>query len=274
MKPGVGTAEHTARFLIAAGAALLCVAAQSFAIKGVLILKADNRRMAGDIRWQQASKQYVITAGGVTMTLKPSQVKEIIIDKKPAGFDEAVRAVRAKKYAAALTGLEEIMRTYQMLQWDVPATRYAAEAYLGMKDADKAILLCQKLIRDNPSAAYKGQVASIYWKALVEGKREATLRRILDKAVEEGSRELAALAQVRRGDIDMRNGRFRDALVDGYLRVIVLFAQVKHLVPEALYKAAQCFERLNESANAEEMRKRLLAEFPQSKYSRLVKMGK
>ena len=260
------------QFIAGTGLAVLCLAHNTFAINGTLVKAADGKRMNGDIRYQPASKQYIITANGVSMTLAANQVKEVMVPK-PAGFDAAVRAVQSKQYAAALPKLEEIMNKYKMMQWDVPATRYAAEAQLGMGEAGKAVMLCETLIRDNPAAQYTGEIASIYWQALVESGKTATLRKILESAAKGGDRQLAALAQLRRGDIDMKAGNYKEALVDGYLRTYVFFKQEAQYVPEALYKASQCFEQINESANAEKMRKKLLAEFPDSAYSQKVRSG-
>ena len=245
---------------------LFTAVSQTFAIRGVIV-KTNNERMKGDIRWQQSKKEYLITTGDITLTLKPSQVKEVLV-KKPASFDKAVKDVAAKRYDAALPVLEKIMTGYKMMGWDIKATRYAAEAQLGMKNPAKAIILCETLIRNNPQAAYQGEMAEIYWRALVEGDRKATLRKILAKAIKDGPRELVPLVQIRRADVDMKAGNYKEALVDGYLRTAVFFAENKKYAPEALYKAMECFQQLNEPTNAEKMRKKLLTEFPDSEYNK------
>ena len=246
---------------------LFAAVSQSYAIKGVIVKSANNENMKGDIRWQQSKKEYLITTGGITMTLTPAQVKEVRV-AKPAGFDKAVKDVRAKRYDAALPVLEKIMRDYKMLGWDVKATGYAAEAQLGMKNPAKAIMLCEKLIRNNPQAAYQGEMAEIYWQALVEGDRKATLRKIMAKAIKDGPRELVPLVQIRRADVDMKAGNYKEALVDGYLRTAVFFEDSERYAPEAIYKAMQCFQQLNEPTNAEKMRKKLITDFPNSEYNK------
>jgi len=268
-----GSVESSFHTIVIAGLLLIALAMASPATQGTIIKAIDGQPLSGDIRWRAASKQYVITADGVSMTLSPAQVKEVRVSK-PDDFDQAVAALQNRKYNEALPTFEKIMEEYKMLQWDVPATGHAAAAYLALGNAPKAIALCEMLIRINPPAAYEGDLAAVYWQALINAGREQTLRQILDKSVEEGPRELAALAQIRRGDIDMKNGSFKEALVDGYLRTIVLFDGVKKYVPEALYKAAKCFEQLNETSNAEKMRKRLLEEFPASSYAQMVQTGR
>ncbi len=246
---------------------LFAVVGHSFAINGIVV-KTNNERLKGDIRWQQSKKEYLITGNNnITMTLKPSQIKEVIV-KKPAGFDKAIKDVAARRYDAALPVLTKVMTDYKMMGWDIKATSYAAEAQLGMKNPAKAIILCENLIRNNPQAAYKGKMAEIYWQALVEGDRKATLRKVMAKAIKDGPRELVPLVQIRRADVEMKAGNYKEALVDGYLRTAVFFAENKRYAPEALYKAMECFQQLNEPTNAEKMRKRLLTDFPNSEYNK------
>jgi TolA-binding protein len=72
----------------------------------------------------------------------------------------------------------------------------------------------------------------------------------------------------------MKQGNYKDALLDGYLRTVVLFGDIKPTQPEALYKAAQCFDQLGQGPYAERMRKKLLADFPQDPYAQRVQSGK
>lgn len=255
-------------------ALIMCVmTGNSYAINGVIVKKANNERLRGDIRWQQSQKQYLITIDGITLTLPPEQVAKVIVPK-PDGYDKAVNEVKNKRYDAALPVLDKIMTDYKMLDWDIKAARYAAEAQLGLKNPNKAIIICEKLISNNPQAAYQGDLAAIYWQALVDAGRTATLKKIMSKAIKSGPRELAVLAQVRRADVEMKNGNYKKALVDGYLRTIYFFKNDKKYVAESLYKAILCFQQLNEPANAEKMRKKLMEEFPDSEYSKKISMNK
>lgn len=255
-------------------AVMLCAAvSQTFAIQGTIIKSANKDRTSGDIRWQASSKKYLITTkDGITMTLKPSQVDRVIV-RKPASFDKAKRDVISKRYAAALPALQKIMTSYKMMGWDVQAARYAAEAQLGLKNPAKAISLCETLISNNPKAAYQGELAEIYWRALIEADRKATLRKVMAKAIKEGPRDLVPLIQIRRADVDMKSEKYEDALIDGYLRTVFFFKEDKRYMPEALYKAAQCFDQLNNPAKAEECRKRLTTEFPSSTYGKKIVLG-
>ena len=71
---------------------------------------------------------------------------------------------------------------------------------------------------------------------------------------------LAAILSV----TDVRTSRTKD----GYLRVVILYENVKEIQPEALYKAAKAFDALNQNANAERMRTKLRTKYAQSEYAR------
>jgi tetratricopeptide (TPR) repeat protein len=134
-------------------------------------------------------------------------------------------------------------------------------------------MVCGTVIENNPGAAVVNELAVVYWEALLQTEQYATLDRVLGEAVERGDRALAAAAQVKRGDISRKRGEFEDALVDGYLRTIVFFRQIKQVQPEALYKAAKCFEELGQHSHAEKMRKKLLADFPKDPYTEKIRSG-
>ena len=114
----------------------------------------------------------------------------------------------------------------------------------------------------------------MYWEALVQTEQFTRLEKALTEVIEKSQdRELVAIAQIKRGDMEKKKGDPKKALVDGYLRTVVFFQAVKEVQPEALYKAMKCFEELGQQSYAEKMRNRLLAEYPESSYSQMVKSG-
>ena len=253
--------------------AVFCAMPAFADVKGEIIT-TENRRLKGMIRWMQMSKVYSVTGDNdVVMKIPLKQVADVKVTK-PDGLDEAIALVQNGKYSKGAKKLEEIAEEYRMLQWDMTATRWLVYAYLKDKKAAEAITACDKIVRLKPEAAFTGDLASMYWEALLDADREATLKKILEQAVQRGDRELAAKAQVKRGDIDRKHGNFKDALVDGYLRTIVLFEQVKSVQAEALYKALKCFEELGQMSYAEKMRGRLLNDYADSPYAKMIQAGR
>ena len=78
-------------------------------------------------------------------------------------------------------------------------------------------------------------------------------------------RDLAARAQVLRGDLKRKRRQLEPAVQD-YLRTVILFENIRDVQPEALYKAGETLEELRD-ARAKDLFARLQREYPDSKYA-------
>ncbi len=249
---------------------LLFTSAVHADMDGALVLKADGRRITGKLRWMASTKEYGISDGRVTRRISVRDVAEVLA-RKPASIDPAAKKVAGGNPAPAIPVLEKIMKDYDMLQWDVIAARYLADAYMQQDKASKAALICKKIVNQPLSRQLPFEFMSVYWDALLASDQFGELERALTDAIATGSREVAATAQIKRGDIQKKKGNIQDALIDGYLRTILLFENVKTVQAEALFKAADCFQEIGRHAKAEELRKRLLANYPNSPYTAKLK---
>ena len=228
----------------------------------------------GLIRWSARDKAYVISNKGIELTIKAGDVEEIDINK-PAGYEEAVDQVNKGKPSAAIPVLEKIVKDYKRLQWDKTAGRYLAQAYLDSGKADAAEKTCSDIISIDATAAYKGDLAPAYWSALLALGKTSKLESSLDKAFKVGDRFSSGAALLMRGDMIIKDGNenvdaCRKALVDAYLRVVFLYREERladRLQPEALYKAARCFEKLGQSSRAEQMRSELKRSYATSPWA-------
>ncbi|MFM7504971.1 MAG: tetratricopeptide repeat protein [Rubrivivax sp.] len=257
--------------LLAAGAwTAQPVAAQ---IPGELIKKGTGQRVTGNLSWRSGTKSYDVSGGGIQTTVPLDQVDSVRV-APPAGMEAAIKAVQqGASSGAPVATLEKVVDTYLMLDHDLTAMRWLGEAYLRSGNAKEAVRRFDLVMANRTTADLPAPTVRVYWNVLLAADRSSELRLQLGKAVEEGNRGVVAVAQVLRGDLDMKKQDFRSALVDGYLRTVVLFADVREVQPEALFKAAKCFEELRESQNAEKMRKKLLSEFPDSTYSKQINSG-
>jgi predicted negative regulator of RcsB-dependent stress response len=188
----------------------------------------------------------------------------VTVTTVPAGYNEAVNAVKAGRGDSVIGALEKIVSDYTMLDYDLKAAYWLAEAYIKKGNPAKVVEYCEKVANNNPLALYSGEMALKYWEALLKTDKLPKLESILNEAVAKGNRETAAYAQIMRGDIKMKQGNQKEALVDGYLRVIVMFEDIKEAQPQALAKSIKAFEDIGQVPYAEKMRKRLLSEFADS----------
>ena len=228
-------------------------------------LNTETESITGDIKWHAREKKYVIEKGKITKEFPLADVTALDIPK-PAGFDKAVSQVEGGQAVAAIPTLAKIVADYRMLQWDKPAGRYLALAYLASGKADEAYKACQPIIAEDKASAYSGDLAAAYWQALLKLGKNEQLETLLKKAATSGDRPSSAAALVMRGDIIVSTSndapdKLKDALRDGYLRVVLMYqdAECARERAEACLKAATCFDKLGQSARAEKLRQQAKA---------------
>ncbi len=232
----------------------------------------------GVVRYSLKSKTYFVTKkqNGAVMEVEiaPADVTEMDI-AEPAGWDQAVANVEKGRAAASINYFAGIVKQYNHLQWDLRAARYLADAYLASGNADKALESCTAVVRADPETAYKGELAPIFWKVLVKLGKKDQLEKLLVKAATSGDRYSSGAALIGRGDLILAGGESADslraALVDGYLRVALMYTDGKiaeQLRPEALAKSAQCFEKIGQAGRADQMRGELKRLYPNSPWAK------
>lgn len=238
---------------------VVCAAAlQAQAITGSISTELET--VSGDIKWQPRAKAYFVEKGKVAREIKLADVTGVDVPK-PAAYDKAVQLVESGQGISAVGVLTKIVSDYRMLKWDKPAGRYLALAYLSANNAKKAYDVCQPIISEDKSAAYTGDLASAYWQALMKLGKFDQLEELLKKATTSGDRASSAAALVMRGDLLVNSAssdttKIRQALVDGYLRVWLMYqdADCRRERAEAGLKAAAAFDKLGQSARAERLR--------------------
>ncbi len=230
----------------------------------------------GKLRWKNSAKEYVVTSDkGAVVTYSEDDVTNVDVDR-PKTLDANIAKVKAggAGLASAITALEALAKEYQHLKYDREATQWLATACVAQGNAAKAIKACETVIRDDETAAYMGPMAVAYWDALIkDGKNKTKLDLLLEKAIASGDTTAAASALVKRGDAVMARGSARanceEALRDGYLRVILLYADPSsEAYPEALSKGAKAFEGMGQSSVASRLREQLKRDCPTSEWNR------
>jgi len=230
----------------------------------VVRMTNDKEFQPKSITYREGAQEYLLVLpDGTQIPIPKAQVASLEIDK-PAEFDKAAQMIAAKQFDAAIPVLEDIIAKYKMLVWDNRARELLAQAQL-TKDPKKAVATLEEIFATLPKAQASSEVHLLYWIALLAAGREATLKKDLDEVVATGPREMAAIAQVMRGNVNRAAGQKEAALLD-YLRTVVLFDQVKSVQPEALFRAAEMLDELRDP-RAEDVRKKLVQEYKDSEYA-------
>ena len=233
-------------------------AAEAFAIQGAV--STESETFAGDVKWHARDKKYVIQKDKIIKEFRLADVTSLDIPK-PQGFDKAVQMVEGGQGSAAVAILAKIVADYRMLDWDKKAGRYLALAHLAAGNAQKAYDACTPIIAEDKASAYSGDLAAVYWQALMKLGKTDQLEKLLKDASTKGNRQSSAAALVMRGDMIVAGSNdapeeVKRALRDGYMRVVLMYqdAECSRERGEAMLKAAQCFDKLGQSARAENLR--------------------
>ena len=233
-------------------------AAGAYAMQGSV--STETETFSGDVKWHARDKKYVIEKGKIIKEFPLADVTGLNIPKPPT-FDKAVSQVEAGQGTAAIPVLAKIVADYRMLQWDKPAGRYLALAYIAANQPQKALGVCQPIVAEDKTAAYSGDLAAAYWQALLKLGKTEQLEKLLKDAASKGGRPAAAAALVMRGDIIVNDAgdkpdELKRSLRDGYLRVVLMFQDpdCRRERAEAMVKAAAVFEKLGQVARAEKLR--------------------
>lgn len=254
---------------LACAAALAVAALQGQADQ--LILKNKSVMEAKSIRFKSSSQEYIVITMEDTTVPVPAKNVERAVVPKPAGFDIAAASIQAGKYEAAIAPLEKIISETTGLEWDNAARDLLGQALIGKKEARKAVATYKEIIDNVPPERVPLLWRRHYWEALKSAEMFAVLKADLEKVINGGLRDTAALAQLMRGDMYAAQGQKNEALLD-YLRTVILYEKVTELQPEALYKAATLLEELRDP-RAAELKKKLVQEYGSSPYAKKVAGG-
>lgn len=251
--------------------ALLAAAAVLRAdVPAQLLLNGDDTPRQGMLRWLPADRQYVLSVkagGGVSERRIDAADIRVLRVKEPDSWKQILETAR-KSPDSALPQLKAVIQNYKMLQWDAEAAAVIAKICLRKGQAAQAVAACKEVAQANPRAAWDSAMAPVMWQAMIEARQTAGLSGMLDKGATAQDRSVAAQATLRRGDLLFQQGETKNALKDGYLRVAFLYGDQDAARAEALYRAAEAFDKLGQATNAEKMRSQLLSGYRDSVWAK------
>ena len=255
--------------LFGAGVALAGLVAMSAGAVDKVTLTNGKVIEARFIQWRESEQGYKVeTMEGPIIPVPKAQVESLDI-ARPADLDKAIAMVAAKQYAQAVPILDEVVTKYKMLVWDNEGRKVQAQAYLALNDPKKAADALEGYLASMSKEDIPLDSLSLYWSALLRAGRTATLKKALDEAVLSNVREMAAAATLMRGNMSREAGQKEAALLD-YLRVVILFDEVKQVQPEALFKGAEVLDELRDP-RASALKNKLVHEYKDSEFT--TKLG-
>ena len=131
--------------------------------------------------------------------------------------------------------------------------------------ADEALQKYQAVIDASPSGA-KSIEARYRMGALLEAKGEAAKAiELYEAASESNTGDTAAQARFRLGELYEKRGEYERA-ARNYMRVAILFLH-ETLSPESLWRAGQCFEKVNGANQAKGAYEELVKDYPDAEQS-------
>ena len=261
--------EGIVRALICVMAAGLCglpAAAQSRRSGAWGIQRKSDRTMktVSKIIYRETRDEYTVTVGTATYQVKARDVVRLLIPA-PANWDRLKSEVkRTEPPSATVSAMEGIAQQYRKRVWDTKAWELLMPVYAAQKKYSKMKRGCaqvKKLYGRVPP-----ELMTYWWEALIQTNDER-IKNELDDAIERGSRPTAAVAYVKRGDLLKKKGQTKQALIQGYLRAVLMFGDVKSVQPEALYKTYLALKDRGDG-RSERFKRKLLDEYPRSSYSK------
>lgn len=221
------------------------------------------------LRWVEGQAAFnVVQADGSTFMLPKASIEKIEMDK-PQKFALAESQINSKQLDAAIFSLESVVSEYAKQGWDVEAASQLAEIYLKKNDPKKAAAVMETVVRGVAKIELSADAQLMYWKALLgQGVGStAKLKVELGEAIATGQRDIVAAAYVARGGMNHINNDKEAALLD-YLRVVILFDNVRSIQPEALFKAAALLDEMKDrSGRGDILRRMLIDKYPESPYT-------
>ncbi|MBT3296910.1 MAG: hypothetical protein HN919_01410 [Verrucomicrobia bacterium] len=220
------------------------------AAKTILKRRGHEPELVDSVTYKKFGRVYSVRDGGATYTVGERSV-EYCKPPQPGTL----------RGDANIAQLEEIVATYHMRWWDIEAFKTLMPLYLETKAYKKAIRIYDGMDR-RLGPAIPAAIQNLYWQALDGDGQHKTLSDAIQGTIANGSRESSAWAYLMRGDLLHTDGKREEALIQGYLKTVVLFADIKSCRKRALEKATSTMHELGDS-RFDIFKRILVEEFPQ-----------
>lgn len=230
-------------FVIAANGNKIAVERIESKGKGNLVVYLNNRPQA------LAPGQYIVARG-----------------VRPPELARASSLMAQGKTGDARTLLEGVMKSSAYQTWDVNAASMLIEVYASRNDSRSAAKVMGTIKGRYPEQSRKfiPDLQLLDWKvrAASPDEKEAVEREI-SEAVSGQNQGLASRALLMRGDLKAASHELRAAQLD-YLRAAHFYGNDPDVAPQALFRVADTFNKLDETQNALQYLNELKQKYPNS----------
>jgi len=237
--------------------AALAVSCSAFARP--YVITAQGKKIEGTSLKTDDQGQLVLTTPEGQMTF-PKGTKFYVDD--PPEYDKAAKFIKAMQYDEAIRLLKSIIKEYRGLGWDYRASMLLPSAYYGKKDYANTVASCEALFKMSSQNKKDDDIALAYLDSLMQMGNIEKLKPAIDDFIPIAGRKTAAVAQLMRGNMAFNSGDYEKAVLD-FMRTADFFRDVPDTLPEAIFKTAQCLEKLGDP-RAAEYYNRLRKDFPAS----------
>lgn len=229
------------------------------------IITPQGKKIMGKSLKADESGQLILTTGEGQMTF-PKGTK-FFVDEPPV-YAKAKKMIQAMQYDEAIRALKGIVKDYYGLGWDHRARLLLPAAYFGKKDYQNTIAACEAVFKSSPQARKDDEIVIPYLESLAQTGNADKLHAALNELVPVVGRKAAARAQMMRGNIFFNSANYEKALLD-FMRTADFFRDVTETAPEALFRTAECLEKIGD-ARAEEYYRRLKKDYPTTAWAAKV----
>jgi tetratricopeptide (TPR) repeat protein len=259
--------------------AMLLCAVLLFALQGVgfaqgrvMLMMNTGQPIYGD-KVVTGSRGYVVFKGTASREIPFDQVKYVKVPEPP-NLNQALQAAATDSTQDNLiTFLESVVKEYERQQWDSVAGPALIKVYVNKGQPEKARQIYENLARLYGEENLNASVRMQYWDALIALRQGAKVKEDIKKILAGNyDPNVQAGAVLKLGDVLAAEGKYEDALLQGYLKTILMYKGAGKLHPEAYVGAYKMLYNMKDP-RAEHMRKQLLSKYPRSREAQKLMSG-
>lgn len=204
-------------------------------------IQTKSKKISADKISSDSRGVLTYSASGFSQKVKPGDYIYARIPK-PREVGDAFNKLKSKKYDDAAKAFEKAYKDYRYLGWDVYCIYYGAYALDKDNKKAEAIEMINRL-KEIPEDRTKWprymEAKKLLSELYIEKSQFNEAQEVLKELGTAQSPAIAAFANVKQGDILLKKGKRKDALLM-YLRTVLLFDKSnKKERPEALQKTIE-----------------------------------